>query len=71
MLHENNKVRLVPSKLMMKATGDLQEEVKEELKTEDPDKEKAISILKGEQAPCENSEGNDREASDTNDTEGS
>ena len=71
MLHDNNKARLVPSKMMLKATGELQKEVEKELKAEDPETEKAISILKGEQDHCEDSEGNDREAGDTDDTEGS
>ena len=53
--------------LTVKATGELQNEIEEELKVADPDKAKAINILSEEKEDSEDTEGNDRTGSDGND----
>tara|TARA_Y100000296_G_scaffold86293_1_gene125544 strand:- start:1793 stop:1987 length:195 start_codon:yes stop_codon:yes gene_type:complete len=53
--------------LTVKATGELQNEIEEELKVADPDKAKAINILSEEEEDSEDTEGNDRTGSDGND----
>jgi hypothetical protein len=57
-------MKRVQTKLTMKATADLQEQVNKELQIPDPDTEEAKAILN------EDSQGNDRSGSDTSNKQG-
>lgn len=57
-------MKRIQTELSMRATADLQEQVNKELQAPDPETEKAKAILN------EDSQGNDRDRSDTSDKQG-
>ena len=61
---ERYMMKRIQTELTMRASAELQKQVESELNTPDPDKETAKAVLN------EDSEGNDRAASDRDDNEG-
>ena len=59
----------IPLQMYIKATADLETDVAKDLETQDPNIDEAKAILSGE--ANENSEGNDRGTSSSDDTESS
>jgi hypothetical protein len=67
MPHSNIPDNAIPLRMYIKATADLECSARKDLEVEDPDENTAKAILSGE--ANESTEGNDGEASSSDDTE--